>query len=301
MNVTLRQLRAFIAVAASASFTEAAARLHVTQSALSGLIKELEQTLGVKLLHRSTRKVQLSDVGAEFLPLATRILEDLDQALGTITELKALRTGIVRVSMPQLLACTLMPQMMSSFARKHPHVKLVLADSMADAVLPRLRTGEVDLALGAEREQVPDLEARHLFEMPFVAVLPVEHPLARRRRLTWADLADQPLISVAGEYTRMLNTALAAAGSQTVIQPAMEVAFMTTALSLVSTGLGITTCQPYAQSLIRLYGLKTRPLDEPRITRSFYVYSRKDRKLSPAAQAFADYLVAQGARLQPRL
>ena len=70
MNVTLRQLRAFCALAHTSSFTEAAGSLHVTQSALSGLIKELEQILGVQVVHRSTRKVQLSEAGREFYPLA---------------------------------------------------------------------------------------------------------------------------------------------------------------------------------------------------------------------------------------
>ena len=84
MNVTLRQLRAFVAVAQAGSFTDAAANLHITQSALSGLIKELEQALGVQIVHRTTRRLQLSGVGKEFLPLSARILEDLDTALPLI-------------------------------------------------------------------------------------------------------------------------------------------------------------------------------------------------------------------------
>jgi DNA-binding transcriptional LysR family regulator len=296
MNVTLRQLRAFVAVARSGSFTEAAVQLHVTQSALSGLIKELELALGVRVLHRNTRRVQLSEVGAEFLPLATRILQDLDQALGAITDIKALRTGLVRVSVPQLMACTLMPQVMSAFARKHPQVELLLADAESDAVLPKVRSGEVDLAVGAEREEVPDITTQLLFEIPYVAVMRAEHPLARRRRLTWDDLASQPLITTAGSFTRMLNASLAAAG-QRGLQAKTEVVYMTTALSLVSAGLGITICQPYAQSLIRMHGLKRRPLHAPQATRRFFLFTRSDRKLSPAAHAFAEFLVREVGKL----
>ncbi len=85
MNVTLRQLSAFVAVARAGSFTAAASRLHVTQSALSGQMKELENLLGVQLVHRTTRSLQLSQVGLEFLPLAQRILDDLERALRSIT------------------------------------------------------------------------------------------------------------------------------------------------------------------------------------------------------------------------
>ena len=93
MNITLRQLRAFVALAQTSSFTDAAANLHVTQSALSGLIKELELALGVQVVNRSTRKVSLSEVGREFYPLVARLLQDLDGALDTISDLKALKRG----------------------------------------------------------------------------------------------------------------------------------------------------------------------------------------------------------------
>jgi DNA-binding transcriptional LysR family regulator len=300
MNVTLRQLRAFSEVANSGSFTEAAMRLYVTPSALSGLIKELEQALGVRLLHRSTRRLQLSEVGSEFLPLAVRILQDLEHAMSAVTELKALRTGTVRVGAPQLMACTVMPQLIGAFTRKHPQLQVTLVDSATDAVLPRVRSGEVDFAVGAERENVPDIEAHPLFAMPFVAVVRPHHPFASRRRLTWQEFAEQPVISLAGDYTRVLNRALSAAGCAGQLRPSTEVAYLTTALSMVSAGLGVTTCQPYAQSLIRLYGLKTRPLHEPRISRRFELFTRKERKLSPAAQAFADFVVTQLAKLPGR-
>lgn len=289
MNVTLRQLRAFIAVARSGSFTEAGALLHVTQSALSGLIKEMEQTLGVRVLHRNTRHVQLSEVGAAFLPMATRILQDLDHALGAISDIKALRTGVVRVAVPQLMACTLMPLVMSAFARKHPQVELRIADAASDTVLSKLRSGEVDLAVGGEREAVPDMEAQLLFETSYVAVLRPEHPLARRRQLTWENLAAEHLITTAGSFTHMLNASLASTGHSALVAK-REVAYMTTALSLVEAGLGVTICQPYAKPLILKYGLKMQPLRDPLVTRRFCLFTRRDRKLSPAAQAFAEFL-----------
>ena len=93
MNITLRQLRAFVALAQTSSFTEAAGSLHVTQSALSGLIKELEMALGVQVVNRSTRKVSLSEAGREFYPLVARLLQDLDGALDTMSDLKLLKRG----------------------------------------------------------------------------------------------------------------------------------------------------------------------------------------------------------------
>ena len=107
MNVSLRQLRALVALVRTGSFTQAAVSLHVTQSALSSLIKELEQSLGVRLVERSTRSIGLTEAGRGFVPLIDKILQDLDGVLGGIDDLKALRRGVVRVAAPQLMACTL--------------------------------------------------------------------------------------------------------------------------------------------------------------------------------------------------
>ena len=292
MNVTLRQLRAFVALAQLGSFTDAAADLHVSQSTLSGLIKELEQALGVGVVHRTTRKVELSGVGKEFLPLTARILQDLDEALRAIADLKALKTGVVRIAAPQLMACTLLAEVVGAFATKYPGVDVRLSDCAVEDVLPKVQSGEVDIGIGPERTAQQDIAARLLFEMPFMAVLPPGHALARFKRLRWSELLRHPLISLQGDYTQMLRRDVQAAiGSQGFV-PEKEVAFMTTALSMVSAGLGVTVCLPYARSLVQLYGLEARPLVTPTVRRRFDLLSRQDRTTSPAAQTFTDFLCA---------
>jgi DNA-binding transcriptional LysR family regulator len=292
MNVTLRQLRAFVALARAPSFTEAAARLHVTQSALSGLIKELELTLGLQVFHRTTRRIQLSEVGAAFQPLAERILQDLDQALGAMEDLRALKDGIVRVAVPQLMACTLLPAAVRAFRERRPGVEVRIADCLVEDVLARVNSGEVDFGIGPERDAPPDLVGQELFSSAFLAVFPKGHPLGRGPRVKWAELARYPLVSLQGDYTRLLSSELLASPAKMVLQPRVEVAFMTTALSMVSEGQGVTTCLPYARSLLDLHRLETRPLVAPKITRVFSCWSRRDRKLSGAAQEFAEFLGA---------
>ena len=128
--------------------------------------------------------------------------------------------------------------------------------------------------------------------MPFVAVFPAAHPLSANKRVTWKDVLRYPLISLQGEYTQMLRADIQAASVGLTFNPKSEVAFMTTAISMVSAGLGVTVCLPYAQSLIRQYGLQTRALTLPTVRRDFHLLTKNDRVLSPAAQAFAEFLVA---------
>jgi DNA-binding transcriptional LysR family regulator len=290
MNITLRQLRAFVALADTGSFTDAATRLHVTQSALSGLIKELEQTLGLQVVNRSTRKVSLSEVGREFYPLVARLLQDLDGALDTIADLKALKRGLVRIAAPQLMSASVLPEVIASFKQQYPDIEIRLLDCMVEHVLSKVHSGEVDFGVGPERESSADIEAKTLFEIPFVVVFRPDHPLNKKKRVTWDDALRYPVIALKGEFTHRLRVDLHDSLHDEALNPANEVGFMTTAFAMVSAGLGVTTCLPYASSLIRLHHLQSRPLQDPMVRRKFFVFTRRDRPLSPAAAQFSAYL-----------
>ncbi|MDO8286487.1 MAG: LysR substrate-binding domain-containing protein [Rhodoferax sp.] len=291
MNITLRQLRAFVALAETGSFTDAAASLHVTQSALSGLIKELEQTLGVQVVNRSTRKVSLSEVGREFYPLVARLLQDLDGALDTIADLKALKRGLVRIAAPQLMSASVLPEVIAGFRQQYPDIEIRLLDCMVEHVLSKVHSGEVDFGVGPERESSADIEAQTLFEIPFVVVFRPDHPLSKKKRVTWDDALRYPVIALKGEFTHRLRVDLHDSLHDEALNPANEVGFMTTAFAMVSAGLGVTTCLPYASSLIRLHQLQSRPLQDPVVRRKFFVFTRRDRPLSPAAAQFSAYLL----------
>ncbi|WP_229503860.1 LysR family transcriptional regulator [Massilia putida] len=333
MNPTLRQMRAFVALAKTGNFTLAAQYMHVTQSALSGLIKELEQTLGVRVVDRNTRRIALTETGNELYPLFSQMIDDLDRALANIADQAQLRKGIVRVAVPQLMACTLLPQVIAAWRARYPDIGISLSDSPVEAVTTRVLSGETDFGIGPERDGAPQLEARELMEMPFEAVVPPDHPLAQHSRLGWSDLAAHPLISLRGQFTERLLADMgrghdrkedgardgersaergttrgttrdskgdskgAAKGDargdslrEVALRPAHEVTYMTTALAMVASGLGVTVCMPYAAPLVRLHGLHMLPLDTPVLTRRFFVYTREQRSLSPAAAAFIAFL-----------
>lgn len=290
MNVTLRQLRAFVAVARSGSFTLAAESLFITQSALSGLIKELEQTLGLRVIDRSTRRLELSDAGRGLYPLMEKILHDLDGVLDEVVSLKSLKTGLVRIAAPQLMASTLLPEVIAAYSAAHPGIRIQLVDCLVESVMSRVFSGEVDFGIGPERDPNSDISATPLFEGPFMAVFPPGHALSELAEIRWADLMRYPVISLQGQFTERLSMDLRAAVRGLTLAPANEVAFMSTALSMVSAGLGVSTCIPYAASLVRLYRLEMRALTEPVVRRCFFVFNRKARSRSPAAQSFMDFL-----------
>lgn len=290
MNPTLRQMRALVALARTGSFTLAAEYMHVTQSALSGLIKELEQTLSIRVVDRSTRKIALTEVGRELYPLFSKMLDDLDGALLDIANQSQLKKGVVRIAAPQLMSCTLLPEVIAGYRAAYPDIQVRLVDCAVENVTARVLSGEVDVAVGPERDPSALVEASVLFEMPFVLVFPRAHPLEQRERVTWSDLSDYPFISLQGQFTERLLSDMHSSLRDISLNPANEVTFMTTALAMVSAGLGVTVCLPYAEPLVRLHQLHMRQLHEPELTRRFFVYRRQNRSLSPAAESFIAYL-----------
>jgi len=303
MNPTLRQMRAFVALAKHGNFTLAAQSLHVTQSALSGLIKELEQTLGARVVDRSTRRIGLTDIGRELFPLFSQMIDDLDGALANVADHTRLKKGIVRIAAPQLMSCTVLPQAIAAYREQYPAIEVRLADTEVEGVIARVLSGEADFGIGPERMPAPPLDARLLFETPFALVFPKDHELAALPRVTWQDVARYPLISLQGQFTERLLDDMAsslrdAALRETPLKPAHEVTFMTTALAMVSAGLGVTVCLPYAEPLATLYGLAMRPLADPVLARRFLVYTRPGRSLSPAAESYMEFLFGYVTRSQ---
>lgn len=290
MNVTLRQMRALLAVARMGSFTQAAESLFITQSALSGLIKEMETALGVRLVDRSTRKVQLTSAGATMVPGLEKILGDLELLLGRVIELKDLKTGLVRVAAPQLMAATMFPGLIAAYGAAHPHIRVRLVDCPVEDVMSRVSSGEVDLGVGPERAPHPDVVSTPLFSAPFVAVMPPGHALARAPQVRWADLTQYPMIALEGPFIDQLVLDLRAAADDVQLHPVHKVAYMPTALAMSHAGLGVAICVPYADSLIRLYGLEMRPLIKPEIRRGFAAFTPRGRSLSPAAQSFLSFV-----------
>jgi len=291
-KVTLRQLRAFLAVGRTGSFTLAAESLYITQSALSGLIKEFEQTLGARLLDRSTRRVFLTEIGARLHSRLDGVLHDLDGVLKQAVDQRDMKTGQVRVAASQLLASTLMPELIAAFQAHHPLIYVRLVDTPVESVMARVFSGEVEIGIGPEREPNSDIRSIRLFDGPFMAVLPPDHPLAQRqrKRLRWGDLAAYPVISLQGQFTDRLIQDLRAAAPELSFAPSTEVSYMSTVLAMVKAGLGVGLCIPYAASLVEAYGLQMRPLATPKIYRSFEVFTRRGRTLSPAAQQFLDFI-----------
>lgn len=290
MNITIKQLRAFVMVAKHQNFTVASQHLHLSQSALSGLIKELENTLGFQVFERTTRQLRLSDLGEQLLPQAQRIIHELMAFESQVIMFNQLEQGQVRIAVSQQFAASVMPMVIANFQKVYPHIQVTLMDCSVEMVLQRVQNMDVDFGLGAERTFDDDIEAELLFELPFFVVMPSHHRLSHEPQVRWLELQDEAMITLQGPFTKHLLNDLPAAMAQVLKQPQYEVNFLSTAVGLTKQGLGLTLCLPYASEGVHQQGLVMKQLIDPVIKRRFYLYQRTHRALSPAMLAFKQFL-----------
>jgi len=286
MNVSMRQLRAFLAVAGHRHFRRAADALHLTQPAVSRLIADLESELDVRLFDRTTREVVPTEAGRYLEQALGRVLDELDNVLGHArTQADPLR-GRVRIAAVPTLSAGLVPAGIAKCAEEHPSLEIILRDQNQAQVLDAVRGGEVDFGLTVEPATHEEFEAETILRDPFRLVCPAGHPLASRKRIPWTALSGEPLILLdhASGSRRLIDAALARHGVEARI--ALEVGHPHTAFRMVEAGLGITVTPALSLDALRpgLVALALSPEEQRNVT----LLRRRARSLSPPAQTAWD-------------
>ena len=290
MNVSLNQLRIFVAVARLGNFTRAAERLNLSQPNLSLHIRQLEQDLGVRLLDRSTRSVTLTRAGDDFLPTAERLLDDVQSAVASVADLAARRRGRVAVAVLPSVAAELLPRAIAALRARHPDIAVSLLDDVAAHIPARVRSGEVDFGLGAIDSMDADILGAPLISDELIAVFPRTHPLANAAHATWRAMAKYPFVAMSRDSSVRHLTERAFARNGLVLEPAFEAKYMSTALGIIAHGLGIGTLPSSAVSMVQQAGLSHADIRGPVMKRQIGIMSRRGRSLSPAAEALVEAL-----------
>ncbi len=292
INFDLNDLQAFRAVAELSSFRKAAEAVHISQPAFSRRIEKLEEALGVRLLDRTTRHVELTAVGRDFDRKVQQLLDDLDNTLLGIRGVAATRMGEVSIACVPSTVYYFLSEVISRYHARYPKIRVKIFDASANEVLSAVARSEADFGLNFIGSQESDIEFKPLLEERFVAACRRDHALAKHRKVSWTQLAQYDYISVSKASGNRLLLDQALAGVPGRPQSIYEAQHVTTLLGLVEAGLGVAAVPSMAMPAADHPLLVSVPLVDPVITRKVGLIRRKGRSLSPAAQQLYEFLCA---------
>ena len=297
MNVSIKQLQAFAAIAKTGSFAEACTLVHLSQPALSISIKNLEDTLGGKLLERSTRSVALTPEGSKFYPVVQRLLADWERSLEDVHNLFALRRGKLDIAAMPTFASSLLPDILATYHRQYPDINVTVHDVIAESVVDMVRNGRVELGVTFDPGDARDLDFQPLFRDKFVAVLPPGHALLEKKKLKWSDLQSFPYIALQRPSSIRLLIEQMLQDHDISLTPAFEAHQLASIGRMVSTGLGVSVVPALSSGQMCEMGAQCRPVIAPVVTRNVGIITRKRHPLSVATRAMME--VVTGWRSPP--
>ena len=285
-NPTIKQLRAFLLVHQLRKLSAAAQKLFVTQSAVSMLIRQLEDGLGARLFDRTTRALQPTAAADQMVATAERILRDVDSLAAGFRDLATLERGRVALAITPTLASFLLPGAIRAFGQRFPKVRVVIDDCAPDQLVSRILGEHVDFGIGTPERPGAEVETQTLLRDHLALVCTRDDPLGARRTVRWADLAGHPLITMRRGYGVRPLVDSTAAGVGVTLDVANEVSFLSTALWMTASGMGPSIMPSAFARAAADPSLLVRPIGTPRVSRDVFVVTKRGRSLSAASASF---------------
>lgn len=284
MHATLKQLRAFVAIAESRSFVEACFVLHLSQPALSAAIRNLEEAVGGTLLARTTRTMSLTPEGEAFLPVARQLLTDWDNAFNDLNNLFAKRRGKLNIAAMPSFAANQLPYALAHFHQWYPNINIAIHDVIAEQVVEMVRAGRVEFGITFDPDEGDDLIFTPLFNDRFVAAVPKSHPLSTKRQVYWQDLESSPLLLLQhpSNIRRQIEAVIAEYRFNFSVEA--ESHQLATIGRMIANGLGVSIIPSLCIEQMEEIGAVCRPLKKPEISRRVGILTRRRYPLSAAAQ-----------------
>jgi LysR family transcriptional regulator, hydrogen peroxide-inducible genes activator len=288
--MNLKDLKYLVALADTGHFGKAAERTFVSQPTLSAQLKKLEEFLGVKLVERKPKNIQLTDVGKQVVVRARRMLDEGDEIIALARSNTDPFAGKLKLALIPTIGPYLLPRVMPKIRKALPHLRLMLYEYQTESLLQRLRDGEIDLGIMALPAPQDGLESRVLYEEAFTVALPNNHPLLAKSAIKVGDLKGQTLLLL--EDGHCLRDQALEVCSRVGVREAED--FRATSLEtlrqMVVAGLGITLLPELAveSPFGSQRGLNIRQFSKPAPTRTVGAVWRKSTTRAAAVAAVCD-------------
>jgi len=286
MQRSFRHIRAFLQVVKEGSFTRAAEALHISQPALTVQIKQLEETLGIQLLNRDRRSVTLTHAGHSMLTPLRHILDQFDDAVEHAHDLVGLRRGSLTIATLPSVAAASLPDIIYQFRKTYPNIEIHLSDAAAEEILAMVRNGSADLGIGPLASRDRAIEFQHLLTDRMEVFFPAGHALANGPDPTLAELTEFPHILTAPQTSVRRTIQHALEAQNLTIDVACEAAYLSTAVSMIRAGLGISILPLSVLHAASSEGIYHRPIKDNDLYRRIGFLTLRRSSCSPAAFEF---------------
>lgn len=293
IHPTFAQLEAVVSVATEKSFSKAATALLLSQSSVSRTVAQVEHMCGVRLFERSTRQLELTDEGVQFIESARRVLDTYHRGFADFEGYLAGTRGVLRLAALPSLAASLLPPMITRFRDRYPEIMVEVEDVLAAQIADHVLSGAVDLAVTAAPPTAQqDVMAAAAIEFDpiavddFFCVLPSHHRLADCDAVEWTDFADEPF--VAFDEASSVRTIVDLVLARHRVTPSRIISARNVAsiAGLCAAGLGVTAAPGFVLPLMSIPGLITRPIGTDAVAREIGVLRATRRRPSPPARQF---------------
>jgi LysR family transcriptional regulator, carnitine catabolism transcriptional activator len=304
MNITSRQLKAFLLTARYQSFSRAADQLFITQSGMSVLVRELEEQLGFRLFERTTRKVMLTKFGSSFLPVADRSLVELEQAAANIGRSASVEKGVLSIGATPFVAADILAPALAAYALRDAGLHVRLVDADGPRLLEMLQSGEIDVALTAMHHDTPGVRRVPLARFWLVAIAARNGAHGVSADVRWSELAHERLIAFppGNPIRELMDEHLGRAGRRA--PPDVVCNYLETQIAMVEAGSGVAVVPSFVMHACAKRAIALHALVAPQVAGNVYWLVNRARKLPTGTESFnaflKDYMSALPAEPAPQ-
>ncbi|RZI42051.1 LysR family transcriptional regulator [Herbaspirillum sp. HC18] len=291
MNVTLKQIRAFLAIAEYGTYSRASLALHISQPALTRLIQDLEAAVDLRLVERSSNGTRLTIDGEEFRPIASQLVRDMENSVKDLKQRSKGIRGTVTLAVGTAFSTTFIPPLIRHCRDTHPGIKIVVRDDNSEGIVQRVADGEADFGIGSLVGDLSRLTVQPLLSAPLGVLASPDHfPLPDK--ICLADVMQYPIIYHSPDTSiwHILNKNVTGAS---LAEHGVAVATnLATVMAFVTEGVGVTVMSALGASAPMARNLQFVPLLDEGVVRKVYIFSRNSTPLSKAASVVRDQILS---------
>ena len=286
--MTLKQLKAFLVLARTLNYANAANELCLSQSALSLSIKTLEEELGGKLFKRNTRRVEITIEGQSLIPYAKKLLANWEDMEKDVKQRFKLNRGTLNIASMPFATHAVLPEVMHDFAQQHPNISFSIHDITNEKIIEKVQEGIFEIGICFEPKANDQLIFQPIFNEDFLALLPKHHVLAKQKSVTWPELCSCPFVTLQNPSIIRHVIEEHCAALQVVLDLKVECHQISSLSHFVAYGMGVSAIPRHFQKFIDLEKNVLVEIEDNQAQLAVGIIYKKDYELSNMSSQFIE-------------